>query len=197
MTEKEKALAGMLYDAGDPELCALRDQAKDLCWQFNQLRPFQRRERLEIIRKLFCHTGKTATVEAPFQCDYGVNISVGENFYANHNLIILDGAPVTIGNNVFIAPNCLLTTAGHPLDTEQRRTGLEYAYPIRIGDDVWLGAGVMVLPGVTIGSGSVIGAGSIVNHDIPSGVIAVGNPCRVLRRITDEDRRKYSVPRKK
>ncbi|MFR7478870.1 MAG: sugar O-acetyltransferase, partial [Acutalibacteraceae bacterium] len=123
--------------------------------------------------------------------DYGSHIQIGENFYTNHNCIILDGAPVVFGDNVFIAPNCTFSTAGHPLDVEQRNEGLEYAYPITVGDNVWFGASVTVLPGVTIGSNTVIGAGSVVNRDIPSGVVAVGNPCRVLRTITEEDKKKY------
>lgn len=137
--------------------------------------------------------GKQFTINAPFWCDFGYNIEVGENFYANYGCVILDGAKVTFGDNVFVAPNCGFHTAGHPLDVEQRNQGLEYAYPITIGDNVWIGAGVTVLPGVTIGNNAVIGAGSVVNRDIPDGVVAAGNPCRVIRRITDEDREKYKI----
>lgn len=132
-------------------------------------------------------TGKQFTINAPFWCDFGYNIEVGENFYANHGCVILDGAKVTFGDNVFVAPNCGFHTAGHPLDVEQRNQGLEYAYPITIGDNVWIGAGVTVLPGVTIGNNVVIGAGSVVNRDIPNGVVAAGNPCKIIRKITEND----------
>ncbi len=116
-------------------------------------------------------------------CDYGYNIEIGENFYANHNLIILDGSKVQFGDNVFIAPNCSFYTAGHPLDAERRNKGLEYAKPIKVGNNVWIGGNVIVLPGVTIGDNTVIGAGSVVNKDIPSNVVAVGNPCKVIKQL--------------
>lgn len=192
MTEREKMEQGLLYDAGyDQELVESRTRCKALCFSYNQLDPSLVSEQDKIIRQLFGKTGKQFCVTAPFWCDYGCNIEIGENFYTNHNCIILDGAKVTFGDNVFIAPNCTFSTAGHPLDVEQRNLGLEYAYPITVGDNVWIGASVTVLPGVTIGSNSVIGAGSLVNRDIPEGVIAVGNPCRVLRKITEEDKKKY------
>lgn len=192
MTEKEKMEQQMLYDANyDEELLIARTRCKDLCYEYNQLKPSQISNQESVIRKLLGKTGKRFCITAPFWCDYGFNIEIGENFYTNHNCVILDGAKVTFGDNVFIAPNCIFSTAGHPLDAEQRNMGLEYAYPITVGDNVWFGASVTVLPGVTIGSNTVIGAGSIVNKDIPDGVIAVGNPCRVLRTITEEDKKKY------
>mgnify|MGYP005752043323 FL=1 len=192
MTEREKMEQGMLYDANyDEELLAERARCKDLCFAYNQLKPSLIGEQEQIIRQLFGKTGKQFYVTAPFWCDYGSNIEIGENFYTNHNCVILDGAKVVFGDNVFIAPNCGFSTAGHPLDVEQRNQGLEYAYPITVGDNVWIGASVTVLPGVKIGSNSVIGAGSVVNRDIPEGVVAVGNPCRVLRNITEEDKKKY------
>lgn len=192
MTEMEKMQQGLLYDANyDQELRQARNRCKDLCFEFNQLKPSSLSEREELIRSLFGKTGKHFCIAVPFWCDYGYNIEVGENFYTNHNCVILDGARVTFGDNVFIAPNCIFSTAGHPLDAEQRNQGLEYAYPIIVGDNVWFGASVTVLPGVTIGSNTVIGAGSVVNRDIPSGVVAVGNPCRVLRKITEEDKKRY------
>ena len=132
-------------------------------------------------------------VTAPFYCDYGFNISVGNNFYTNHNCTILDAAKVEIGDSVFLAPNCVISTAGHATDPLQRSQGLEFAKPIRIGNHVWIGANVSVLPGVTIGDNTIIGAGSVVNRDIPSGVVAAGNPCRVIRNITEEDKHKYPV----
>ncbi|MGE9552840.1 sugar O-acetyltransferase [Erwinia amylovora] len=148
--------------------------------------------RLALLNQLFKKCGKNPVIEPPFYCDYGSNITIGCNFYSNHNLIILDGARVTIGNDVFIAPNVGIYTAGHPLDPERRNQGLEYAHPVTIGNNVWIGAGVSIVPGITIGNDTVIGAGSIVVKDIPSGVLAVGNPCRVVREITDKDRSRPS-----
>ena len=193
MTEREKAAAGYLYDANyDKELAVLRDKCKDLCWEFNQLRPSAIAEQRAILKQILGHTGDDAFIlTAPFWCDYGFNISIGKCFYANYNVVMLDGAKITFGDYVFIAPGCVFSTAGHALDTEQRNAGLEIALPITVGNNVWFGANVTVLPGVTVGSDTVIGAGSVVTRDIPSGVIAVGNPCRVLRPITDADRHKY------
>lgn len=192
MTEREKMLRGQLYNANyDRELNEIRMRCKDLCYEFNHLKPSSVSEQERLVRRLLGKTGNRFCITAPFWCDYGCNIEIGENFYTNHNCVILDGAKVTFGNNIFIAPNCTFSTAGHPLDAQQRNQGLEYAYPITIGDNVWFGASVTVLPGVTIGSNTVIGAGSVVNRDIPSGVIALGTPCKVLREITEEDRKKY------
>ena len=189
MTEKEKMLRGMLYDADDSTLCADRVRAKELCHAYNQLRPSDAAGMRELLQQLLGKTGETFCVTAPFWCDYGYNIEIGENFFANHNTVILDGAKVTFGDNVFIAPDCGFHTAGHPIDFERRNQGLEYAYPITVGDNVWIGAGVQVMPGVTIGSNVVIG-GSVVVKDIPSNSVAVGNPCRVIRAITEEDKKK-------
>ncbi|WP_088110081.1 sugar O-acetyltransferase [Tyzzerella sp. An114] len=192
MTEKEKMSKQMLYDANyDVDLLKERVKAKNMCYDFNQLRPSETEKQNEILRELFGSTKENFCIVAPFWCDYGYNIHIGENFFANHNVVILDCGKVTFGDNVFVAPNCIFSTAGHPLDVEQRNKGLEYAYPITVEDNVWIGANVTVLPNVTIGSGSVIGAGSVVNKDIPRGVIAVGNPCRVVRKITEEDKKKY------
>ena len=187
MTEKEKARLGLLYDANyDEELLADRRRCKELCFQFNQLSPLKELEQKEIIGKLFGKTKENFCVTAPFYCDYGYNIEIGENFYSNHNLVILDGAKVEIGDNVFIAPNCCITTAGHPINIDERNRGLEYAYPIKIGNNVWIGAGVNILPGVTIGDNVTIGAGSVVNKSIPANSIAVGNPCKVIKTILDK-----------
>lgn len=185
-------LRGQLYNANyDRELNEIRMRCKDLCYEFNHLKPSSVSEQERLVRRLLGKTGNRFCITAPFWCDYGCNIEIGENFYTNHNCVILDEAKVTFGNNIFIAPNCTFSTAGHPLDAQQRNQGLEYAYPITVGDNVWFGASVTVLPGVTIGSNTVIGAGSVVNRDIPSGVIALGTPCKVLREITEEDRKKY------
>lgn len=184
MTEKEKMLAGEIYDANyNPELTEERIKAKELCYDYNNLRPSEIEKREKLIRKIINKTGEKFWIEPNFFCDYGYNITLGENFYSNHNLVILDAAKVEFGDNVFIAPNCGFYTAGHPLDSERRNKGLEYAKPIKVGNNVWIGAGVTVLPGVTIGDNSVIGAGSVVNKDIPENVVAVGNPCRVIKNI--------------
>lgn len=190
MTEKEKMLAGELYDANDPQLLRDRLACKDLCHEYNSLRPSDLEGQQARAARLLGKAGEGCYLTAPFWCDYGYNISVGKNFYTNHNCVILDCAQVSFGDNVFIAPDCGFYTATHPIDAETRNTMLEYALPITVGDDVWFGGGVRVMPGVTIGSNVVIGAGSVVTKDIPSGVIAAGNPCRVLRPITDADRQR-------
>ena len=184
MTEKEKSQQGLLYDANyDTELLADRERAKEVLYDYNRLRPSEQEKKSVLLKTLLGKTGDNILIEPPFNCDYGYNIEVGENFYANVNLCILDGAKVCIGDNAFIAPNVGIYTAGHPLDAISRNQGLEYAYPITIGDNVWIGAGVIILPGVTIGDNAVIGAGSIVTKDIPANALAVGNPCHVIREI--------------
>ncbi len=191
MTEKEKMLKKLLYDANyDIELINERITAKDLCHQYNLLYPSYEQNRQKILKQLLGKTEGSFYIIAPFWCDYGYNIEIGENFFANHNTIILDAAKVKFGNNVFVAPNCGFYTAGHPIDYERRNKGLEYAYPITIGDNVWIGAGVHVMPGVTIGNNVVIGGGSIVVKDIPNDSVAVGNPCKVIRPITEIDKKK-------
>ena len=173
MNEKEKMLSGELYDANfNEDLLKERYIAKDKCYEYNQLKPSNNIEKNKIIKELLGKTGNIFTIEQPFMCDYGYNIEIGDNFYSNHNLIILDGNKVEFGDNVFIAPNCAFYTAGHPLDAKRRNQGLEYAKPIKVGNNVWIGGNVVVLPGVTIGDNVVIGAGSIVNRDIPSNVVA-------------------------
>ena len=188
MTEKEKMLKEMLYDANNDEhLLKERTIAKDLCFKYNQLMPSDVENQKQVLKELLGEINDSAIFVAPFWCDYGFNIKVGKNFFANHNTVILDGAKVTFGDNVFIAPNCGFYTAGHPIDAKRRNQGLEYAYPITVGNNVWIGAGVHVMPGVTIGDHVVIGAGSVVVKDIPSNSVAVGNPCHVIREITEED----------
>ncbi len=186
MTEKEKQQAGELYNAADKELAAERVKAKKLCAEYNAIEynDYQKRDRL--LDRLVALHGENTVIEPNFFCDYGYNIIMGDNFYSNHNLVILDCAEVTIGNNVFVGPNCGFYTAGHPIDAEQRNSGLEYAKPIKIGSDVWIGGNVCVLPGVTIGDNTVIAAGSVVSEDIPSGTVAAGNPCKPVRKVSEE-----------
>lgn len=194
MTEREKAQKGYLYDANyDQQIIEERTRCADLCYEFNQCRPSDTNKQKELLTKILGNMKENPVITAPFYCDYGFNISIGKNFYTNHNVTILDGAKVTFGDNVFIAPNCVFSTAGHAIDSEQRSRGLEIALPITVGDNVWIGTNVSVLPGVTIGNNTIIGAGSVVNKNIPEGVIAAGNPCKVIRKITEEDKKKYPV----
>ena len=194
MNEWEKGQKGYLYDANnDPEIIEKHLKCLEQCFELNNIAPFNRKEREDMLRKIIGELGPDFDILSPFFCDFGTNIHIGGNFYANHNLSILDGGKVTIGDYVFIAPNVVITTAGHAIDPCQRDRGLEIALPITIGSHVWLGANVCILPGVTIGDNVVIGANSVVTKDIKSNVIAVGNPCRVLRDITEEDKHKYPV----
>lgn len=184
LSEKDKMLSGSLYDANyDPDLIAERKNCKVVLHEINALSPFSDEKRYELFRKILGKTNGQFIIESPFHCDYGYNIELGENFYMNVNCVILDEAKITFGNNVFIAPNCAFYTAGHPLDVEQRNRGLEYAKPIIVGNNVWIGGNVIVVPGVTIGNNCVIGAGSVVTKDIPDNSLAVGNPCKVIRKI--------------
>lgn len=185
MTEKEKLQAGELYNGNDFDLVKERASVKKLCIEYNNAtyNDYQKKERL--LDRIVALRGENAHIEPNFFCDYGYNIVIGDNFYANHNLVILDCAEVVFGDNVFIGPNCGFYTAGHPFDAETRNSGLEYAKPIKVGSDVWIGGNVCVMPGVTIGSNVVIGAGSVVTKDIPDGVVAYGNPCRPVGK-TDE-----------
>ena len=191
LTEKQKMLSGKPYKAFGEELLNERQRAKELIYRLNQLHPNAMEERHGILSELLGKTGERFFVEPPFRCDYGYNISIGENFYANYNLTVIDCAEVRIGDNVLVAPNVGIYTAGHPIHPEPRIQEYEYAFPVVIGDNVWIGAHVIINPGITIGENSVIGAGSVVTRDIPSDVVVVGNPCRVLRRITEEDKLYY------
>lgn len=185
MTEKEKLQAGELYNGNDRELVADRTSVKKLCMEYNSTiyNDFQKKERL--LGRIIAFKGENTWIEPNFFCDYGYNIILGDNFYANHNLVILDCAEVIFGDNVFIGPNCGFYTAGHPLDYKARNAGLEYAKPIKVGNNVWIGGSVSVMPGVTIGDNVVIGGGSVVTKDIPSGVVAVGNPCKPVKDIPE------------
>lgn len=189
MTEREKMEAGLWYDANfDQDLLKEREEAETLYFQFNQTSPKDAKKKEELLKELLPNREENVDILPPFYTDYGYNCRIGEGTFINHNAYLMDGAPVTIGKHCFIGPNCGMYTANHPLNVEERNQGLELAQPITVGDNVWIGADVTILPGVTIGEGSVIGAKSLVNKDIPANVIAVGNPCRVVREITEEDR---------
>lgn len=188
MTEKEKSHAGMLYQPGDPQLAADRDETVKKLYDYNHIHPLNREERQAAIGKILGSAGKNCIVEQPLFCTYGYNTTVGDNFFLNVNCKLMDSGKITIGDNVFIAPNVCIITEEHAMDTAQRIQGLEYTHPVTIGDNVWICAGVLVLPGVTIGANSVIGAGSVVTKDIPPDSLAVGNPCRVIRKVNENER---------
>ena len=181
MTEKEKSHAGQLYQPGDAELVADRAETVKKLYDYNNLHPLDTEKRAAAIRTILGKTGKSCVVEQPLFCTYGYNTTVGENFFLNVNCKLMDSGKITIGNNVFIAPNVCIITEEHAMDVESRVAGLEYTHPVTIGDNVWICAGAIVLPGVTIGENSVIGAGSVVTKDIPANSLAVGNPCKVIR----------------
>ncbi len=191
MNQKDRMLAGLPYKAWLDGLTEERVAAKRKCFEYNNLDPGDREAQQKIIRELFGKTGEYFNIEAPFHCDYGYNIEIGENFFANYNFVVLDVGKVCIGENVQIAPNVSIYTAGHPIHPESRNSGYEYGIDVTIGDNVWIGGSVCIMPGVTIGNNVVIGAGSVVTKDIPDNMIAVGNPCRVIREITEADRDFY------
>jgi len=188
MTEKELMLSGQLYIAKDEELAKDNAKSRKLTRLINTATEEQAEYRLQLFRELFGCVGKTFWIEPPFRTDYGCNTYIGDNFYANYDCIFIDVAKIVIGNNVFFGPRVCLYTAGHPIDAEIRNTQLEYGKGIQIGNDVWVGGNTVINPGVTIGNNVVIGSGSVVTKDIPSGVIAAGVPCRVIRKITDADK---------
>lgn len=191
MNHKERMLAGLPYKAWLDGLDIDRKANRKLNHEFNQCDPEDRDKMQMLLKNMLGKTGDTIHVEAPFHCDYGKNIEVGENFYANFNCTILDVGKVTIGKNVMFAPNVSIYTAGHPIHPDSRNSGYEYGIKVAIGDNVWLGGNVVVLPGVTIGDNVVVGAGSVVTKDLPDNAIAVGNPCRIIRYVTEEDRKYY------
>ncbi|BFU60692.1 galactoside O-acetyltransferase [Rodentibacter sp. JRC1] len=191
MTEYEKMMAGLAHLPAKKELKDLRRRAREILFEFNRTSPNDDIKQNILLRKLFGQADETTSVNEPFHCDYGVNIKVGKNFFANYHCVMLDNGGITIGDNVMFAPNVSLYTVGHPLDTDLRNEGWEQAKPITIGNNVWIGGNVVILPGVTIGDNVVVGAGSVVTKDLPSNVLALGNPCRVVREITEQDRTHY------
>lgn len=183
--EWSKMLRGEVYEATYAPFIELLRHTRSLLHRYNTADPLDAPALDAMLRSLLGRCGSVVTVNPPFRCDYGCNVRVGENFFANFNLTILDEALVTIGDNVFIGPNVSIYTACHPLDPESRATGVEWAEPVTIGSDVWIGGGATILPGVTIGDGCTIGAGAVVTRDVPPHTLAAGNPARVLRRLRD------------
>jgi maltose O-acetyltransferase len=196
MTEKEKILSGSLYTV-DGELRRGLLNARKITRQYNATTEDEAEIRKKLLSELFARIGENIYIEPPFRCDYGSNIFIGENFYANYDCVILDVNRVTIGSNVKFGPRVCVYTAGHPIDARVRRSLLEFGKPVTIGDDVWVGGNAVINPGVTIGNNVVIGSGSVVTKNIPDNVVAAGNPCRVLRPITDEDRKYWEAERDK
>jgi maltose O-acetyltransferase len=184
-SEKDKMLRGEPYDPQDPQLTAERLQARLLLKQYNETSPDQLAERLRLIKTLMPAAGAEVWLEPPFYCDYGSNITLGDRAYFNFNCVVLDVMPVVIGSGVLCGPAVQIYTATHPFNAAERRAGLELARPVTIGNDVWVGGGAIICPGVKIGDRAVIGAGSVVTKNIPEGVLAVGNPCRVLRKLDE------------
>lgn len=185
MAERDKMLAGELYDPGDPELVARRQRARDLIARLNASRAEEKDLRQTIYASLFGAVGASVTIEPPFYCDYGTNIYIGDRVFFNFNCVILDPGEVHIGNDVLIGPAVQIYTATHPVHWRERRIGLEMALPVVVGSDVWIGGGAILCPGVRLGDRSVIGAGTVVTRSIPPGVVAAGNPCRVIRKLDD------------
>ena len=183
-TEKEKMLAGELYDPLDAELIQARDRARDLCQDLNGTREKDQEARRRILKELFGKGGESVWMQPPFFCDYGSNILLGERVFFNFNCVVLDVCQVKIGDFTLFGPAVQIYTAMHPMNAELRRK-LEYSKPVEIGSDVWIGGAAIICPGVKIGSKTIIGAGSVVTRDIPDGVFAAGNPCRVIREITE------------
>jgi len=182
-TEWAKMIGGEIYDATNDEFLRRLAQTRGKLWEFNNLHPSETDKQHEIIRELLGSCGEHFVINQPFRCDYGCNIHIGENFFANFNLTVLDEAKVEIGDNAFIGPNVSIFTACHPLDSAIRNTAVEWAEPVKIGDSVWIGGCATILPGVTIGDNVVIGAGAVVTKDVPSDVVVGGNPARIIRHL--------------
>ena len=191
MTIRERIKNGMLYvDVGEG-LDEERIRCKELLYDYNNTRPNEEIERKDLLKKLLGDMGEDIWIEPPVHMAYGTNVHIGNHFYANFNFVIVDDIDVYIGEHVMIAPNVTITPTGHPVDPDLRRPGTQFSIPVRIGNNVWIGSNVVILPGITIGDNAVIGAGSVVTHDIPENVVAVGNPCHLLRKINERDKEYY------
>ena len=191
MTIREKMKNGMLYVDTGEGLDEERKRCKELLYDYNNTRPSEEVKRKQLLKELLGDMGEEIWIEPPVHMAYGTNVHIGNYFYANFNLVIVDDIDVYIGEHVMIAPNVTITPTGHPVDPEIRKPGTQFSIPVRIGNDVWIGSNVVILPGVNIGDNSVIGAGSVVTQDIPENVVAVGNPCHVLRKINERDKEYY------
>ncbi len=188
MSEKDKQHTGEVYFPGDPEILKEQIQYQEKLYDYNQTRPSEQEKRTNLLKEMFAEIGENCYIEPPFHANFGGHhCHFGKNVYANYNLTAVDDTHIYVGDNTMIAPNVILASAAHPLDPEERRKGYQYNQPVHIGKNCWLGAGVIVVPGVSIGDDTVIGAGSVVTKDIPSGVVAVGNPCRVIKEIKREE----------
>ncbi len=187
----DKLRSGELYSCIDPELQRRQQECLEVLYDYNHSRPGETKRRVELLNKLLANMGENCYIEPPLHANWGCHTHLGNNVYANFNLTLVDDTDIYIGDSVMLGPNVVLATAGHPVDPELRRLVYQFNQPIHIGNNVWLGAGVIVLPGVTIGDNSVVGAGSVVTKDIPANVVAVGNPCRILREINEHDREYY------
>ena len=195
MTEKQKMLMGIIYNAEETSLIEERNRAKSLTKQYNESRQEDRDYRKYLMGQIFGKLGQNVHLEAPFYLDYGYRTTIGDDFFSNFNLTILDGGGVEIGNRVFIGPNVGIYTVNHPTDARRREKEYEWALPVKIGNKVWIGGGVTILPGVTIGDNTVIAAGSVVTQDVPANVVAAGNPCKVIKEAEKGDR--YGIIDKK
>lgn len=189
MSEKDKQHTGEVYFPGDPEILKEQIQYQEKLYDYNQTRPSEQEKRTNLLKEMFAEIGENCYIEPPFHANFGGHhCHFGKNIYVNYNLTAVDDTHIYVGDNTMIAPNVILASAAHPLDPEERRKGYQYNKPVHIGKNCWLGAGVIVVPGVSIGDDTVIGAGSVVTKDIPSGVVAVGNPCRVIKEIKREEK---------
>ncbi|MBQ8145590.1 MAG: sugar O-acetyltransferase [Clostridia bacterium] len=192
MTQKERMEKGLVYYCADSEIMDDQVLCLEKLYDYNQTRPLEGEKRIALLKSMFASVGEGAYIEPPLHANWGgKRVHLGKNVYANFNLTLVDDAPIYIGNDCMLGPNVVIATAGHPIDPELRAKVTQYNKEVHIGNNVWLGAGVVVMPGVTIGDNSVIGAGSIVTRDIPSGVVAFGNPCKVFRQIGEKDKKYF------
>lgn len=197
MSDYEKLHTGEIYFPADPEIDRFQTACMEKLYDYNQTRPSEKEKRAALLKEMFAEIGEGCYIEPPLRSNFGGHhVHFGKCVYANYNLTLVDDTHIYVGDNTMFGPNVVLATAGHPINAELRSKGLQYNMPIRIGRNCWLGAGVIVMPGVTIGDNVVIGAGSIVTKDIPSDVVAVGNPCKVLRPVSEHDRQYYFKDRK-
>lgn len=189
MTQYERMVAGLIYDPGDKEILGEQVPYQDKLWEFNQLKPSQYEEKTAYMKEVFAECGENNYIELPFRANWGGHhVHFGSGIYANSNLTLVDDGHIYVGDKVMFGPNVVIATANHPLDAELRGRGLQYNKDVRIGENAWIGANVAIVPGVSIGKNTIIGAGSVVTKDIPDNVIAVGNPCRVIREVGEHDR---------